>query len=88
MYIILHFLLTPIKACLSLILLMSDCVYSISSPIRHTCSVHGLSKILMRIYHIVIQTHISPWSKITEVHQNKKSSIICSSQDFSTKLTR
>ena len=27
MYIILHFLLTPIKACLSLILFMSDCVY-------------------------------------------------------------
>ena len=47
-------------------------IYSISSPIRHTCSVHVLSKILTRIYHIVIQTHISPQSKITGVHQNKK----------------
>ena len=46
--------------------------YSISSPIRHTCSVHVLSKILMRIYHIIVQTYISPQSKITEVHQNKK----------------
>ena len=27
MYIILHFLLTPIEACLFLILFMSDCVY-------------------------------------------------------------
>ena len=47
-------------------------LYSISSPIRHTCSVHILSKFLMRIYHILVQTHISPQSKITEVHQNKK----------------
>ena len=46
--------------------------YSISSPIRHTCSVHVLSKILMRIYHIIVQTHISHQYKITEVHQNKK----------------
>ena len=47
-------------------------MYSISSPIRHTCSVHILSKFLMRIYHIIVQTQISPQSKITEVHQNKK----------------
>ena len=47
-------------------------IYSISSPIRHTCSVHVLSKILMRIYHIIVKTHISPQSKITKVHHNKK----------------
>ena len=46
--------------------------YSISSPIRHTCSIHSLSKIWMRIYHIIFQTHIYPQSKITEVHQNQK----------------
>ena len=44
-------------------------IYSISSPIRHTCSVHVLSKILMRIYHIIVQTHISHQYKITEVHR-------------------
>ena len=48
-------------------------IYSISSPIRHTCSINVLSKILMRIYHIIVQKHIYPQSKITEVHQNLKS---------------
>ena len=51
---------------------MNVCMYSISSPIRHTCSIHVVSKILMRIYHIIVQTHINPQYKITEVHQNKK----------------
>ena len=47
-------------------------LYSISSSIRHTCNIHVLSKILMMIYHIIVQTHINPQSKIIEVHQNKK----------------
>ena len=62
--------------------------YSISSPIRHTCSVHVLSKISIGIYHITVQTHICSQSKINEVYQNKKLSIICSSQDFLTKFMR
>ena len=65
------------------------CMYSISSPIRHTCSVHILSKFLMRIYHIIVQTLISPQSKITEVHQNKKViNNMFYSQDLLTKLIR
>ena len=51
---------------------MHVCMYSISSSIRHTCSVHVLSKILMRIYRIIVQIHVSPQSNISEVHQNKK----------------
>ena len=55
------------------IFMKSECIsYSISSHIRHTCSIHVLSKILMRIYHIIVETHISPQSKITEEHQKKK----------------
>ena len=38
---------------------MYVCMYSISSPIRHTFSVHVLSKFLMRIYPIIVQRHIS-----------------------------
>ena len=50
----------------------SSCILYLSS-IRHTCSVHVLY--LMRIYRIIVQIHISPQSKIGEVHQNKKASI-------------
>ena len=34
-------------------------IYSILSPLRHTCSVHVLSKFLMRKYPIIVQRHIS-----------------------------
>ena len=43
-----------------------------TSPIGHTCGVHILSKILMKIYHINVQTYISSQSKINEVYQNQK----------------
>ena len=38
---------------------MYACMYSIASPKGHTCSIHALSKILMRIY-IILQTHFNP----------------------------
>ena len=47
-------------------------IYSVSSSIRHTCSVHVLSKILLRIYTFIVQTYSSLQSKINLVHQKRK----------------
>ena len=46
-----------------LIIVKFQYIYSITSPIRHTCSVHILSKILIRMYPINFQTHVSSESK-------------------------